>query len=202
MKKSAIVLLSTLGLAAFGASAMTMTNGNFYASAQMGYSAMNISGFSASQTQGLGYRVSGGYLVNLENNLVVGAELGYVGIPTASQSITIAGLPDFGIASTTITNKFTGYAIDLLGVAKYTFAKQYYLIGKIGAASVSQTASALGASATETNIQPEFVGGIGYNFTKNISADVTYNYIAGDASGNNSSTVPVSSVLAGVTYNF
>lgn len=159
------------------------------------------------------YRLSIGYLFT-QNPLNYGLELAYAGYPNNNYAFAFPSLPAQG------TEEYSGYAVDVLAVLKYTLIKDFYVQAKAGGAYVSQTfngkASALhtafALNTTNNQIEPELAAGLGYQATKNLDINLSYHYIfAGTADPfadsviNQNGLIQTSSVglfMAGIAWHF
>lgn len=158
---------------------------------------------------GAAYRLAGGYLWG-QDQLNYGVEAGYSSYPDNEYTVNVYGY--------SLTETYKGHYIDLLGVAKYNFSSNsesgLYVIGKVGAALVSQKFEVSDnygyASYTDDKqeVKPEAALGIGYDFNKNVSLDLTFNHVFADQADPNGSEsdatqiASVSTLLVGLTYHF
>jgi outer membrane immunogenic protein len=127
-------------------------------------------------------RIFGGYLWS-QDAFSYGLELGGMMYPKNKYSVT-DGTYDL------VKYQYKGYTVDLLGVAKYSLANNFYVFGKAGVAYVTQeykqevetTAGDIPATfeKTKRKFLPEIAGGVGYNFN-NMDVDVTYAHVFGSA---------------------
>ncbi len=197
MKKTLLVglVVSSLALSAHAAP-------GFYIGAGAGIGGMDtkkadVSGVSTKLRSGVAYRASLGYLMG-EGNLNYGAELGYTGYPDNTYS-------GYGVKV-----DVSGRTVDLLGVGKYNFSETdtgFFLVGKAGAAVVSQKTTVKGFGPTysksKTAVKPELAVGAGYNVNKNVALDVTLAHVFGTNSATSASEIAsVNTLMAGVSYNF
>ena|SRR3989339_1655319 len=159
--------------------------------------------------RGFAARGSIGYLFNIMNSgFSYGAELGYNHF--AKNSYTVSGGPDYSLS-------YQSYAIDALGIARYTM-NDFFFQGKAGAAYVNEAIdtnagyqAATGvASTTKGAVRPEVGAGMGYNFTKHISADVDYSHIFGtepsisdtSSPSNITQIAPINVLMLNLSFNF
>lgn len=210
------IKLSVLGLGLI-ATASILANGQALVNLGLGFGGLKTPDSMIGQEgttqsydiRGMAERGSLGYLFTiLDSGFSYGAELGYNHY--AKNTYTINGGPDYNLS-------YQSYAIDALGIARYTI-NNFFLQAKGGAAYVNQSIdtnagyqAATGvASTTKTAIRPELGAGLGYNFTKHISADVDYSHIFGtqpsisDTSTANSITqiAPINVLMLNLSYNF
>lgn len=185
----------------------------FYASAGAGIGGMDTKKFSSGSNpytsvsirRGVAGRVALGYLTG-EGNFNYGLELGAASYPKNTYKDSNFGL----------TETYSGYMVDLLGVGKYNFSDSdngFFVVGKAGAAYVSQkfkgAVPGVSVSKTKSAVKPEVAVGAGYNFNKNVAVDMTFSHVfAGQANPDASSlsgATKISSVntlMVGLTYNF
>lgn len=97
---------------------------------------------------------------------------------------------------------YSGYNIDLLGIAKYAFDSGFNIFGKAGLAYAEQKVELKatlnsGASAdtteTENDVLPEVAAGLGFDWTDQFSTNITYSHIF----GNKPSQIENSNILPG-----
>jgi opacity protein-like surface antigen len=183
----------------------TETNGvGPYIGAALGIGGMDTPKLTDDQTSGnyseklrsgVAGRVYGGYLFG--DSLKYGAEIGASLYPANKYSVESLNL------------KYSGYNIDALAVLKYNFSK-FNVFGKAGAVYVPQKFTAnLGSydySQTNHKILPEVAAGVGYDFTSNLSANLTYSHIFGHKPDFTADSVtkvaPVNTLMVGLTYYF
>ena len=199
------------GLIASGFVMSAHAGTGFYAGVGAGIGGMDTKKYSSggpftSQKlrSGVSYRGALGYLMG-EGNFNYGLELGYTGYPKNTYGY-------YGVNGT-----YTGYTVDLLGVGKYNFSDSdsgFFVVGKAGAALVSQKFDIADAGATyykktKTAVRPELAVGAGYNVNKNVAFDLTLSHVFGNQAdpdaGSVSGATQISSVntlLAGITYSF
>jgi Outer membrane protein beta-barrel domain len=201
--------------AGFVASTMAMSahaGTGFYAGVGAGIGGMDTQDFSSNNSpynsislrSGVSGRLALGYLTGA-GHLNYGLELGATGYPKNTYKIG------------NFSETYTGYIADLLGVAKYNFSSSedgFFVVGKAGAAYVNQKfKGSIGGStvvsSSKSAIKPELAVGVGYNVSKNLAFDVTYNHLfagkADPAGATLSSATKISSVntlLVGLTYSF
>ncbi|OOY83917.1 hypothetical protein BOW14_12755 [Solemya velum gill symbiont] len=214
-KKTAIAL-TFLGLGVSGlAIASPIQTGSPYVSLQLGYGGIDSKSYGnlgttgnrlTQKNTGFSYRVSGGYLFNITNNLKIGPELGYFGYPKDKYTH-----PNF-------TFELKGYSVDLLANARYTFNNMLYGFVKGGFAYTQQKLTMSNPanpnqnlSNTKSKLLPALEVGLGYKINQNMSLDASYHRVFGDAdvlnggnlnSLNDAKIGPVSAWLVGFNYNF
>ena len=133
-----------------------------------------------------GSQLNVGYSFMVNDNLLVGPELGfgYYGDTSAKYG------PDDDIETT---------ATDLLAVANYYVTNRVNLIGKLGLAFTTATESTDYYGDYSEDKTVAMLGlGAGYDITTHVNANVTYYHIFGDEDDLNE----INSVFAGVTYMF
>ena len=192
MKKTLLLglVVSSLALSAHAAP-------GFYIGAGAGVGGMdtkkdNAFGGGYKLRSGVAYRASLGYLTG-EGNVNFGAELGYTGYPDNTYNGN-------GFKVT-----YSGHTVDLLGVAKYNFSETdtgFFLVGKAGAAVISQKTSAKGFGTTysksKTAVKPELAVGAGYNMNKNVALDVTLAHVFGTQTNPNANSESSATNIAAV----
>ena len=199
------------------ASTMAMTAHaatGFYAGVGAGIGGMNTNDFSSddnpysntSLRSGVTGRLALGYLTG-EGNFNYGFELGATGYPKNT----------YKLSAFSLTETYTGYMVDLLGVAKYSFSdsdRGFFVVGKAGAAYVHQKfkgsiTNVIEITSTKSAIKPELAVGAGYNFNKNVAVDMTFSHVfAGQANpdattwGGLTKVSSVNTLLVGLNYSF
>lgn len=93
-------------------------------------------------------------------------------------------------------NTYTSNSLSGLGVLKYIFDNNAVLLGKAGAARVSQTLESSGTKTPLSKFRPQIQLGAGYIFNKHFQTNILYNYISGShiEIGTNKKIATVSSV--------
>jgi len=115
-------------------------------------------------------------------NLQLGAELGYNYYPKNKYTLSAGSVSDAW--------NYSGYNIDLLGVAKYNFgASGFNVIGKVGPAYVHQkfhneltglVIPGLTGNRSKSQIKAEVAAGVGYDINQNIDVNIIYAHVFGN----------------------
>lgn len=212
--------VATVVSAGLSANASAAVNGP-YLGGQIGYGNVNQGGFSKSQIDmavggigatshtsssdtGVAGRVFGGY----QFNPYLAAEMGYSKFSdaTAKASATLDG------SSLTERGTIKTYAVDLVGKAILPLPNCFNVYGKAGVAYLSETADVsvtlkdptegtlrAKGSDTDHHLYPTYGAGIGYDVTKNLVADVSWNHIQKTGKSNLANT---DLYAVGLAYNF
>lgn len=206
----------------------------FYMGVGLGYGGMNTPELNGTDKMGpISYRLDGstekihgiagqiyaGYLWAIPHTqgLKAGLETGFNSY--AKNRYTLMWL--FGFGQTDWT--YSGYNIDLLGVARYNVANTgFNIFGKAGAAYVSQTFtmndniawiySGPTTSNTAHKVLPKVALGVGYDFNQNVGINLIYDHIFGAqpchisdphrSVSKMNQVASVSTFTTGITYHF
>jgi OOP family OmpA-OmpF porin len=166
------------------------------------------SGNSARDT-GLAGRIFGGYQFNQN----FAAEMGYTKFSTANAKSYATTVSTTG--STNLKSSIRTDALDLVGKGILPLEYGFNVYGKLGLAylrtqgSSTTTTTTTGFGSTTTSsttsnnahhIYPTFGAGVGYDITKNITTDVSWNHIQKVGGSNKLANTDLFGV--GLTYNF
>ncbi len=189
-----------------------------YVGAAAGWGAIQsekVTGFSRDIGKGVAMRANIGYNFLAANNVLIGTEAGFTGYPSNHYSRS-------GYIRDNIV-KISGNTVDLLATMQYYFTNKVNLIGKFGIAATHQRSQYTVYGATSgvaknyksyktTKVLPELAVGIGYNLTRAVNMNVTYNHVFGknpNISVSNDIVAPtdsnvgsINTVLLGASYNF
>ena len=194
-----IILCTLLVSSSLPVVAAGLSQGQPYVNAEIGITdlatdkSINPDNYAIGDT---GYTIRGGYVVPVQEKLKVGLEGGYLEL----------GQSTFGVDPWLYTIKQHGG--DLLAVVDFAVGTHFSLIGKAGAAYVTQKQTLGDLDLGDANgIKPELAGGFAVNFNKNIALTATASHIFADEI-NSDTTDPVntiassSSLLAGFKVTF
>ncbi|MSP53563.1 MAG: hypothetical protein EXR81_04860 [Gammaproteobacteria bacterium] len=104
--------------------------------------------------------------------------------------------------------KYSSYALSFLGVLRYQDDNHWLAFFKSGVARVTQSLKTTSSSSNDTpskaGFNPQFILGGGYQLTRSINVDASYNYIMGKQPnvGNNNTIAPVSYLAFSLGYSF
>jgi opacity protein-like surface antigen len=205
MKKLAFCLLALTPAFAFAAPGP-------YATLQAGLNMVNAS--NSLQDDPIGFVGGGavGYLWG-DNTINYGLEADGLVYPNSNSGRGIGTTHDY-------QSSYDGYNLSLLAVLKYTSCSTgFTAFVKGGGAYVSQqvtfnTAGPLpfdapiGTQTNQTDFAFEAAAGVGYFFTQNLEADITWDHVFADsqprpnATGSNLNVVDNDNFLLGLTYHF
>lgn len=212
VNKKPIVSLAIASIASMAISAHATVNGP-YVGGQIGYGNVHKGGFSSSdftveggsaktssKDTGVAGRVYAGYQF-MQN---FAAEMGYSKFSNATSKATLTTPEGTQTANGTIKT----YAVDLMGKVILPLQNCFNIYGKAGLAYLSATGdvkvTAPGVSAkvseTDHHLYPAFGAGVGYDVTKNIVADVSWNHI--QKTGGSSNLANTDLYAVGLAYNF
>lgn len=166
--------------------------------------ALGITNQNQADNWGFAGRLNAGYLVDVSSKLLVGGEVGYTYLPKTKYTFDSP-------AATNNQLKYTDYAIDMLGVAKYMLDRGFNVFGKLGAAYVNQEAKLNwnGASDKDTTskVLPEVAVGAGFDITPVLGVEATYAHIFGNGElsqisidGANNDVPSIDTVMVGISY--
>ncbi|ODN44058.1 outer membrane protein [Piscirickettsia litoralis] len=161
---------------------------------------------------GLAGRIDAGYLWG-QGPFNYGVEMGFASYANNTYKISS------GSASEEL--KYSGYNVDLLGVAQYNFTPNWNIFGKAGVAYVHQKTeisvadgglSATPFSKSENKLLPEVAIGGGYQFANGLGLNLTVSHIfgskphawtdTGNTEDNMTSVASVNMLTFGISYNF
>ena len=189
-----------------------MATPGFYVGVKGGYDDMqvytdnNIDGLTGVDLTKDKYfiNIHGGYLFPITPDFTLGPQISLSYCSKYSLKVEGIGSND---------NKF--YSVNLFAVGQYTF-KQFYVEGRLGGVAVVKNESgaingveiADGSNDTEYNFAAG--AGVGYYFTPNLSAGITYDHIFGKnynsqtavATEKYNSVPTMDSIGAQITYHF
>ena len=99
---------------------------------------------------------------------------------------------------------YSGRAISMLGVAKYTTEQRMVILGKLGIARVVQSMDGDVRAKSKTAFNPEFEAGAGYAFTPHFNTTLSYTYIMGKTPElqKNDTVAPVSTINVNLSFSF
>ncbi|OAJ33076.1 outer membrane protein [Piscirickettsia salmonis] len=164
--------------------------------------------YSYSQSsRGFAGRINAGYLWS-QDSLNYGIELGYATYANSKYSMTNK--------DGTMTLKYSGNSLDLLGVIQYNFTPNWNVFGKAGLAYVTQKTSGSNAFKAvfknNNKVLPEVALGAGYEFANGIGLNVTASHIFGnqpaidckaeEIKNDINQVASVDMVTIGISYNF
>lgn len=200
MKKTILAVLTFIPTVVFA-------NPGAYIQAQAGVNFVDpTTGRNVTATTASGFvgGVGIGYLLG-NNTLNYGAELNSLWYPSTTGDVNYFG-------GRVADNKYNGYNISLLGVLKYTFCSNgFVVLGKAGVAFThqEQTVTSVGfpdISGSSSKISPELALGVGYQFNPNVEVDLTADAVIVPSSSNNNltGTTPDNNgnLLLGLIYHF
>lgn len=218
MKKHILAVAVVSMAGAIMATNVSAAEAGPYIGGQIGYGNVHQGGFSNTQLSEVGIvssntssdsgvagRVFGGYQINQ----YFAAELGYSKFSNATAKTTVQTSP---FSSATLDGTIKTYAVDLVGKAILPLQCGFNIYGKAGAAYLSETADVTATINTpggairikesdkESHVYPTFGAGVGYEVTKNIVADVSWNHI--QVVGNSTDLKNTDLVAVGLSYNF
>lgn len=202
---SFFILLSLLVSQAYANDNTPNVSGSnhFYVSAQAGLGSMQTPKMDDATNYNLSnftWRYAVGYLYAIQK-MEYGVEIGH------------NGYLDNTYGENPVITRFKGNSNDLLLVVRYDFYQAWHLFTEFGAADfhLKTLSSATEPSSQNKNkILPELAFGFGYNFTKRLSLNLSFDYEFGKKPTLNPQTYEVidnrvpttSSILAGFTYTF
>ncbi len=160
------------------------SGGHPYVGLGIGFGNIDVSGLD---NGGFGYGVNGGYLM-YKNQFAYGGEFGFTGYPDST-----------GPGVTVSDN-----ALNFLGVGKYYLTHTINLTMKAGFVVAMENTSLGGfggTSSSNTNVQPAFGLGAGYQLTQNIGLTMDWLHAFGSDTSNDGA-FPLDSLLFGVNYTF
>jgi hypothetical protein len=183
-----------------------------------GYCYTNTS-INSQSSQTFAYRPYANILFTVAPMLQIGPEVAYWGYTSNDYSFTTFN--GDGNPNGNLDVNYSGYSIEYLLDLKYYFGPRVYIIGKAGAATVSQTVSTsqtyslnsnktpFSASTTTTQTLPEIAGGIGYMLGPNFGINFEVDYIIGSsisnidvANANNNTVASVVGAMVGLEFTF
>lgn len=198
----------------------------------------NISGSTLSQGLYLNAELGAGkvYYENFPTSVAYRMGVGYLFSPISTSSIQLgieAGLSGFGsynqngtyissVGVVSYNEQFYSNDVDMLGVIRYSFNDNFYVMGKAGLALVVQNLSAsasnafnwVSMTANAVNLAPVIELGVGFNLTQNFSMGLNYRQVfAGSTDASDFAFAylgaPSTNIVAGsnatfltFTYNF
>jgi opacity protein-like surface antigen len=125
--------------------------------------------------KGFGWHIYGGYLFDINPLLSIGPEVGYAQ-PTKNVYKT-----SFDQVTLPMTIVYSATYLDLLAAARIHATSHLDIIGKFGAASVTQNIEMpLLGTSTGQQVAPELVAGLAYNVSQNVEVNLTYDTILTD----------------------
>ncbi len=165
------------GWYALGSVGQTTSNNSDKAQLDSVITGLGGVGFSSSLSTPTAYRLQAGYQVN--DNFAV--EGGYLGLTNSSYSASGGNI----IGSITASGKADGWNLTAVGIVPV--AEQFSLLGKLGAANISTTATvtAGGASLSTSGSKTDLTYGIGakYDINKAVFARFDLDNFKGGANG-------------------
>jgi opacity protein-like surface antigen len=188
----------------------TMAAPAFYIQGQGGLSSWNA-GEDSSRIDFKGntytWRVSGGSLWNTATPWQYGVEAGIANYPRLARETD-----DYSIIGQNMSETMTlkGYSIDLLGVAKYNFNRQFNAFGKVGFAYLHETINdrilfgdvVSSESRSAHTVAPEVALGVAYKVMPNLEANLGVNAIFAGSSDFTNVMTTTAGLTAGLTYYF
>jgi opacity protein-like surface antigen len=215
--------ISVLIMAALSAAGAAFAQPGGYVGIQGGIGGMDTKKYSANNNPynsvslrvGPAFRVFGGNLWT-ENNVDYGFEAGYEGYPKNNYKLN--AYPGVRV----VQQSYNGSNIDLLALVKINFNSDTpemgaFVLGKAGFLRLTQEFDGqlntpTGAAAYSSNAhayKPEVVVGLGYNLSRNVSFDISYQHIFADQADPFTADASVASrissvntLMAGLTYHF
>lgn len=182
LKKLAVVSLLALSTCAVMANATNNNQGTPYVGAAVSMGGLDTPSFQGTITyenatltdlkddqyqQGLGYRIYGGYLMGINKQLSLGAEVGYANPTNNTYKTPAAG----NTKSTTVTYGATYF--DVLATAHINLHRKFAIVGKAGFASVTQKieVGSVGPVISQETA-PELALGFAYKLNQNVSINL------------------------------
>jgi hypothetical protein len=205
MRKYLLTTLSILALGLAGTAHAKLADGSPYINAQAGVGGIDTTNISdntedkeyAKTQEGVAYRLSAGYLFDINKAVKIGPELSYTGYPTNKY-----GNDDLNF-------DISGHYYSVGVNTKVFIAKQFYVGGALSAAFVKQQISGEAGSYTDNfdtkkKVLPEARAEVGFDLSKTIDLNLSYSHVFGKKieSIDNITVAPIDTVMFGVGVNF